>query len=140
MRNFYIFYINKEFKILSKDNPYNLYRTMENIYYLDKQDLSIGTSLFEQVAVPFDKSEVNKFIFNNLRDNDFYMTSRNSHKMYNKYKNETFIIETHFAYLSLKTNINKKDVFKNLYMNPNLFVCDFENKDYFWLENILVQN
>lgn len=140
MRNFYIFYINNEFKTIAKENPYNLYKTMENIYFLEKSDLSIGASLFEQVAIPFKKEEMNKFIFENFKDNDFYLNHRNNHKVYNKYRDEVLIIDTHMAYVSLKTNINGKDVFKNVFLNQNLFVCDFENKDYFWLEKIFVNN
>lgn len=140
MRNFYVFYINNEFKKLSLDNPYNLYKTMENIYYLEKSDLSLGASLFEQVAVPFKKEDVNKFIFENYKDDDFYINNRNNHRVYNKYRDETLIIKTHFAYLSLKTNISRKEVFKSIYVNSNLFVCDFENKDYFWLEKIFAHN
>lgn len=139
MRNFYIFYINNEFKTLSSKNPYNLYKTMEDIYYLEKSDLAIGANLFEQVAVPFKKDEINKFIFNNFKDDDFYINNRNHHRVYNKYRDETILIETHLAYLSLKTNVSKKDVFKNVYLNQNLFVCDFENKDYFFLEKIFAE-
>lgn len=137
MRKFYVFYINNEFKKIAGTNPYNLYKTMENIYFLEKNDLSIGMNLFEQVAIPFDKNKMNKFIFENFKENDYYMNNRNTHRMYNKYRDETLIIETHFAYISIKTNISKKCIFKNIYLNKNLFVCDFENKDYFWIEKVL---
>ncbi len=140
MRTFYIFYINKEFKILTKDNPYNLYRTLENIYYLDKHDFSLGINLFDQIAIPFKKDDVNKFIFNNFKDNDHYRNIKNTHKIYNKYREETLDIETHFAYILMKTNINKKNIFQNININNNLFVCDFSNKDYFWLDKILVNS
>ncbi len=137
MRTFYIFYINKEFKILTKDNPYNLYQTLENIYYMGKNEINLGLNLFEQIAVPFQKNDVNKFLFDNFKDNDFYMMNKNSHKVYNKYRDETLVLKTHLTHLTLKTNINKKNIFEKIYLNPNLFVCDFKNKDYFWVEKII---
>ncbi len=140
MRTFYVFYINKEFKILTKENPYNLYKALENIYYLGGDELSLGINLFEQMAIPFKKNDVNTFIFDNFKDNDFYTMNRNKHKMYNKYRDETLNIETHFTYIKLTTNINKKSVFEKIYLNPNLFVCDFKNKDYFWVDKILSYN
>lgn len=137
MRNFYIFYINKEFKNIMHDNPYSLFKTLENIYYLDKSDLEIGSVMFDQIAVPFKKDDVNKYIFNSFKDNDFYMNIRNSHKLYNKYREEYMDLETHFAYLKLNTNMSKVKVFEKIYINTNLFVCDFANKDYFWVDKVL---
>ncbi len=137
MRTFYVFYINKEFKILTKDNPYNLFKTLENIYYMEKNDLFLGMNLFEQVAIPFQKDITNKFIFNNFKEDDFYTMNRNNHKVYNKYRDETLNIETHFTYLLLKTNMTKTSIFEKIYLNPNLFVCDFQNKDYFWIDRVL---
>ncbi len=140
MRTFYIFNINKEFRILTKENPYNLYKTLEDMYYLEKCDLDIGLNIFEQVAIPFDKYSVNTFIFNNFKEDDFYTMNRNSHKLYNKYRDEKFNIETKLAYIKLKTNISGKKVFSNLQYNSNMFVCDFKNKDYFWLDKVLSYN
>ncbi len=140
MRTFYIFYINKEFKTLTKDNPYNLYKILENIYLLDKNDVNLGIDLFDQIAIPFEKNRVNTFIYDNFKNNDFYSKNFNTHKMYNKYRDERFKIETHLAYISLKTNINKKTIFEKIFLNPNLFVCDFKNKDYFWVDKILSYN
>ena len=45
MRTFYIFNINKNFYNLMKNNPYHLYKTMEDIHSFDKND-SVGTAEF----------------------------------------------------------------------------------------------
>ncbi len=137
MRTFYIFYINKEFKILTKDNPYNLYKALENIYYFDKDDMYTGMNIFDQVAIPFKKEEVNDYIFNNFKDNDFYMMNKNKHKFFNKYRDEKILIKTNLTHIYLKTNMSNKYVFENININPNLFACDFQNNDYFWVDNIL---
>ena len=55
MRTFYIFRINKEMEVLLKDNPYNLFKSLEDIYYLDKTSIGIGKDLLDQLIVPIDK-------------------------------------------------------------------------------------
>ena len=140
MRTFYIFYINEEFKILNKENPYNLFKALEQIYYLDKEEISLGVALFETIAIPFDLDNLNKFVFDNYKDNDFYTNNRNTHKIYNKYRDETLLLKTSKTYMQLKTNIRKSDYLKNIAINNNLFVCDFHNKDYFWIDKILTFN
>ena len=55
MRTFYIFRINKEMEILLKDSPYNLFKSLEDIYLLDKTSIGIGKDLLDQIIVPIDK-------------------------------------------------------------------------------------
>ena len=140
MRTFYIFNINDYLATLTKDNPYNLFKTLEGVYYLDKNDIDIGLNLFDQITVPFHKDDINKLLFETYKDNDFYTKRGNKHKIYNKYLNETIEMEPHCAYILLKTNCSKRYIFQNLLINNNLFACDFHNKDYFWLEKIVPTN
>ena len=53
----------------------------------------------------------------------------------NYYKNEESKLTINKAYLLLETNMIKSAFFNDL-KNKNLFVCDFENKDYFWLDSL----
>ena len=62
MRTFYIFRINKEMEVLLKDNPYNLFKSLEDIYLLDKTSIGIGKDLLDQLIVPIDKLKYNKLI------------------------------------------------------------------------------
>ena len=82
---------------------------------MDKSDLSVGITLFDQIAVPFHKNELNKMIYEVYKDNDFYTTKGNKHRIYNKYKDELIEMETHFTYILVKTNSAKKNVFQNLF-------------------------
>ena len=140
MRTFYIFNISDYLSTLTHDNPYNLFRTLEGVYYLDKEDLNLGINLFDQIAVPFHKNEINRLIYDVYKNNDFYTTHGNKHRIYNKYKDEIVEMETHFTYILVKTNTSKKSVFQNLFINKNLFACDFQNKDYFWLDKLISYN
>lgn len=131
MRTFYNFNISKEMAVITKDCPYNLYKTLESVYYLDKCDLDLGYSLFEQVTYPFKIKETNLYLNESFKDNDFYTSFNNHHKIYNKYNDDYLEIDLHHAYMQIKTNMNKKSIFQKLSLSPHLFVCDFQNKDYF---------
>ena len=63
MRTFYIFKINKELAILTKDSPYNMFKSMEQIYKLDKKDFNLGLKLFEQLAEPLNHQKINTYLY-----------------------------------------------------------------------------
>ena len=136
MRTFYIFKISKEMSVLLKDVPYNLYRSLEGIYLLDKANASYGKELLDNLIVPIDKLKYNKLIYDKNKDNDFYMKVGDNHKILNKYRKEETNIIVKNSHILLKTNIISKDLKKYLPLNE-LFACDFENKDYFWLEQLV---
>ena len=136
MRTFYIFKINKEMGILMKECPYNLFRSLEGIYYLDKVNVSLGKDLLDNLIVPIDKYNYNKLIYDKNKDNDFYMKVGDNHRIINKYRKEDTSIIVKNSHILLKTNIVSKDIKKFLPLNE-LFACDFENKDYFWLEQLV---
>ena len=71
MRTFYIFNINKDFYNLMKNNPYHLFRAMEDIHNFDNKDVSLAYDLFMQIVSPFDKSKINNKIFTESKNNDF---------------------------------------------------------------------
>ena len=135
MRAFYIFKINKEMGVLLKDSPYNLYKSLEDIYLLDKTSIGIGKDLLDQLIVPIDKERYNRLIYELNKDNDFYMKNGDTHKVVNKYRKEETIITVKNSHILLKTNIINRDIKKFLPITE-LFACDFQNKDYFWLEQL----
>lgn len=136
MRTFYIFKINREMEILLKDSPYNLFKSLEDIYLLDKSSISLGKDLLDQLIVPIDKDKYNKIIYDMNKDNDFYMKSGDLHKIVNKYRKEEINIVVKNSHILLKTNIISKNIKKYLPIEA-MFACDFSNKDYFWLEQLI---
>ena len=52
LRTFYIFKINKEMGILLKESPYNLFKSLESIYLLDRASIGYGKELLDQIIVP----------------------------------------------------------------------------------------
>lgn len=122
--------------ILLKRSPYNLYKTLENIYLLDKANIGFGKDLLDQLIVPIDKLKYNKLIYEMNKDNDFYMKNGDTHRILNKYRFEDTTIIVKNSHLLLKTNIINKDI-KKFIPIEGLFACDFLNKDYFWLEELI---
>ena len=137
MRTFYIFSINKSFYNLMKNNPYHLFKTMEDIHSFNNSDISVAYDLFTQISSPFDKSLINNKLFKELNDLDFYSKFRNVHRIQNKYIPEDTMLVVNKAFLILESNILKPAFLNALKDYKNLFVCDFKNKDYFWLNELV---
>jgi len=133
MRTFYIFKINKEFKTLTKNKPYNLYLALDNIHSMDKRDLSLAIHLYNEVCEANDIRALNFSIFNLLRESDSYTKFNNCHIINNYFTDESSKLTVHKTYLKLKSTLNNPTFFKTLQVFPNLFVVDFGSKDYFWL-------
>lgn len=137
MRTFYLFKINKEFITLTRRNPYNLYKTMEDIYNLKSDALDLGYSMFKQIISPFDKEKMNVYFFDSYKENDHYTKYNNNHMLNNFYTDEQSKLVIHKTYLMLKTTKVKPTFFKDLKNDTGIFVCDFSNRDYFWLQEML---
>ena len=136
MRTFYIFRISREMAILTKETPYNLFKTLEGIYLLDKTDISYGKDILDQLIIPIDKDRFNKMIYEINKDNDFYMKIGDKHTIYNKYRDERTTIIIKKSHILLETNIIGKNI-RNFLPCNDLFCCDFMNKDYFWLSKLV---
>ena len=136
MRTFYIFKISKNMTLLTEDNPYNLYKTLEEIYLLDKKSVSYGKDLLDQLIIPINKEKYNRVIYEINKDNDFYMKMGDKHTIYNRYRDESTTIIIKNSHIILQTTSINKNI-TNFLPSRNLFVCDFKNKDYFWLSKLV---
>ena len=137
MRSFYIFKIKDEYAILTKNNPYQLFRLLDFIYNLDKEDISRGIDLFYKLVEKLDGKSLDIQLFKNYRENYFYTKFKNIHQVNNIYKKEESKLTIRNHYLLLVSTIIKPVFLNDLKTINNLFLCDFENKDYFWLERLL---
>ncbi len=138
MRTFYIFKINNEFATLTKNCPYNLFKSMEQIYYADKNDVSTAYNIYEQIILPLNKMKINLDLFSQYKKDDHYTKFRDTHMINNFYNDEQTKLIVNSSYMILKSTKSSPTFLDDLRELENLFVCDFENKDYFWLEKILV--
>ena len=136
MRTFHIFNVNSSIDILTKNDTYPLFHSFLKIKNLNNKELSIGINLYEQIANPIDKKKYSRNIYNHYRESDFYTKYQNDHTYINKYRDEQSYLRVKSSCIKISSNKDYPEFFKYLKKKSNLFVCDFENKDYFWLRDI----
>lgn len=135
LRTYYIFNINNYFSYIYKKKPYKLYKMIEEIYHTNNHDIVLSYKLFDIIALPFNKNKLNAYIKFNNSENISYYNKNNIHIIMNNNEYSKLVINN--ANLKIKTNINIPSFLNNIYQyKENLFVCDFNNKDYFWLEKV----
>lgn len=137
MRKFLIFKINPEMSLLCRDHPYNLYRPLEQIFKMAPNDLVLGSSIYEQIITLINQTDLNRIIYDYFKDNDYYSTVNNKHFFYNKYRPENSILEVKNSYLILQSDAAIPAFFSCLKHQKNFLVCDFYNRDYFWVDKLI---
>ena len=134
MRTYYIFKINKYFAYIYKKWPYRMYKIIEELYYTKDYDMLASYKYYKKFAVEFNKLAVNEYIYNLNKLNSCYRRDNNIHILNNDKYNKLTINDT---CIILRTD----DIYSiflndlNSYLD-NLFICDFKNHDYFWLESL----
>lgn len=136
MRNFFIFEIKDSIKKVTKENPYELFHTLETIYYQSKEEAQTSFNFLIQLIDPIKIKDLDISLFKQYKENYFYTKYKNIHKMHDIYRKEQTTLSLYKVYLKLETNVVKPRFLEELQKNHNFFVCDFEEKDYFWLESL----
>lgn len=136
MRTFYIFKIKEEYASLTKKNPYHLFKMLSYIYNMDTNEVSRGANLFYKLVENINSKELDIKIFKKYHDNYDYTKFKNVHKLDNYYKKEESKLVIHKHFLTLTSSLIRSTFFNDLIEYNNLFVCDFFNKDYFWLDKL----
>lgn len=136
MRIFYIYNINDLFTSVYEKYPYKLYKMLEEAYYTNKYSLVVASDMYEQVIVNFNKLFMNDFLqFNNKLD-VYYYRKNNIHLISSNSEYSKLLVSGYC--IKLKTNLNYPKFFETINgYGDNIFVCDFENGDYFWLNKIV---
>ena len=138
MRVYYLFKINDYFSKLYYNKTYYLYKMLEQISLSSKNDFIISYRLFEQMAVAFNKTDINSKLYRRYAFDDNYIKTLNKHVLDNRLEKTKLTVYN--TYIKIKTNKNITDFFKVLSNEENIFVCDFNNKDYFWLSKVTSKN
>ena len=123
MRHFYIFKINPSVSKVFKNRPYEVFHTLETLYYRTDDDIYLGKNFVKQFIFPISLKELD------------IMKYKNVHSLHDFYRKESTTLSLHKTFLKLDTNVVKPCFLKELQEFNNLFVCDFESKDYFWLDS-----
>ena len=133
LRKYYLFEIRNEFYNVYKKNPYVLYKTLENLHNLKNENLYYGITLFKQICENINKYEIN------LKLNQYIKINKDRY-LVNEFAEES-IIEVKNTYIFYNTNLNLPNSLSNIYdKNRHIFIVDFKNEDYFWLEEHIMLN
>ena len=136
MRHFYIFNINRELVKLTKINPSTLFNTFNDLSNLKSGDLINAINIYDSITKPINKNSISKDIFEYYISDNNYSKYMYTHIYNNYFDNENSKLTINNTYLKLDTTSINSIFFKYLKNFKYLFVCDFENNDYFWLESI----
>lgn len=136
MRTFYLFKIKRNYKELTKNNPYNLYKAIENIYYLKQDELGYFYTFFYQIRDTFNKEYLDNNIFEYYKNKYTYTKVNNTHMINDYYSDEKSKLIINKSFMYIKSTKNIPTFLRAITKKDNIFVCDFKNKDYFWLEEL----
>lgn len=135
MKEYLVFNIKKEFVMLYKDRPEELFYIFNRIYYMKEIDKHYGYNLFEQICNFYDKVDINDFIYNTYKDKLMYSLSEDEHIINNLFKNEVSVLTVRNSNIKIETNSDNCTFFNDLKIYSNtLFVCNFKEQDYFFLK------
>lgn len=136
MRTFYLFKIKTNYSILTKNNPYNLYKTLEEIYHLKKDEIKIAYDLFSQIRDTFNKELLDNNIYEYYKSKYTYTKINNTHIINDYYTDEKSKLTINPTYLLIRSTKQIPTFLRTITKKNNIFVCDFDNIDYFWLDEL----
>ena len=134
MRVYFIFDIKEQFISLYQNNYRVLYNILRQIYYLDKEEISYAYTLFSQLINKIDKNTIDRQIFLKCHKDIPYSKRGNTHYINNLYKDEISRLIIKKTFIKLEIENNNSSFFPFLQENNNLFACDFEYSDFFWID------
>lgn len=141
MHTFYIFSLKDEFLALYQDNPKVLFQVLRQIYYMHLDEVYYGFNLFNQIINPLQKQELDMLLFLKLHQDYAYVKRSGVHIMNDFYKDEVSRLTVKKTHIKIETDQYPERFFRTLLLWKNtLFVCDFEQYEYFFLEERNISN
>ena len=135
MRTYYIFKINDELKTIYNKKSNNIYKLLNSIRLSDIKDKNRINKLYKRITKTINKKLVNDYIIRNHLNDFYYKKIGIYHELSNEVENSILIVNN--TYIKIVTNNNISTFFKDLYsINDNYFLIDFDNKDYFYLDDL----
>ena len=137
MRTFYLFDVKENILKNYRNNYEELYSLLESIHYLKTEDIILGFNIYQRIVNPMKKEEYNDYIKKNNLGKENYICYNYTHTINDFYFNESTKIIINNSHIKIKTNKNVPSFFYNIRNFKNIFVCDFNNHDYFLLEDTI---
>lgn len=131
MRIYYLFVIKKELYEIYKNKENTLYKTLNKLYLSTLEDYNYAYVVYHQLCNIINTSMLKLY----FEEKDFTKI-KDIYELKNYLTKEHTFVKITPSYIKIKTNKNISELFKIfLYYNHNFFVCDFKEKDYFWLKD-----
>lgn len=138
MRHFFIFNIQDNIKSLGYYYPFELFSFLETIYYGNNSNILYSENVLKQFLKNINVFELDNLIYDRFSNNYFYTKYRHRHVIRDVFRKETTIMEIHNSYIKVNTNVVMPKLLDAIKKSHSFFVCDFQNKDYYWLDEATV--
>ncbi len=137
MRMYYIFNVKNNIANLYRNSPVSLYKVLESIYFMHVEEVDYGFNLFKQLTDKIKVTNINNEIYIKLHKDLVYSKMNNEHIINDLYHDEVSILKVKSSHLLLESNKSYSSFLKILNsLNSNYFVCDFKEKDFFFISEI----
>ena len=113
---------------------YDLFSFLKRVHLRNKDD-NITEIQYKQLTKRINQSYINKVINNAFLNNRFYEHKNLFHFYNNKYRNEMFTLKICNNMLIYNANYINNNLIKSI-NNESFFICNFDNQDYFWINEI----
>lgn len=140
MRTYYLFFIDKLFTYIYKEKSSLLFQNFYQIYKNNNKYDDLISDIYLQLINHINKRDLNEYIYTRYKDQVSYFFYDNCHIIENIYNNEITKLIINNTFIKIISNVDYPSFFDILdsYFD-NIFICDFDNYDYFWLSEVLKQ-
>ena len=132
MKVFYVFKINENFYYMYNKNSYKIFKILQELRSCGDYDINMTKRKLKEIVCRLDRDNININLNYNLNNNRDYYKNNNVHIICNNNEYTKLIVEDYM--IRIKTNQKYPNIF-NYIEDNNIFVCDFINIDYFWLNS-----
>lgn len=127
MRKYNLFIIKKEYYTIYQKRPYTLYELLKNLSEM-QANFNYGITLYEQLCKKFECEAIKYYFYNKFHC-----------EKSNKYKFKEGEIELYPSRIIIQSRVDLPMMIFSILnrYNKMIFVCDFDNQDYFFLNSVL---
>ena len=128
MRTYYLFIIREEVVQQLRDKEFELFYLLKRILKDQEEMIPYRIPCYLQICKPWPKEVLMHYF-----DTKYPSSKRNKGYVI---RGQSFVIRS--SYLKIETDKTIPGIFRLLnYIDPYIFLCDFENSDYFYLKQFM---
>lgn len=136
MRTFYIFKINNGANTLYNRKTSNIYKILNRINNLDLSESKKAINVYKKITRSINKDYINNYITMKHMDDFYYKVNNGCHELKNSKEKSVMFVNK--SYIKIVCTNNISSFFKDIFLiDKDLFVVDFDYKDYFYIEDLV---